>query len=160
DLPGTCAVTPERCVGPLEDGWLRCVSHPGKQDACPGNYNDFAPRFVYQDNPIDNRGCSACACGTPKDSICTGSFSIYRDGVCSNEFVRIPVASSGPSCADLVPPGLALGSKTIGNLSYVPGTCAVTGGESVGTVIPNDDENSVTTICCRGPGLPPLEPVP
>lgn len=159
DLPGTCAVTPERCVGPLDDGWLRCVSHPGKQDACPGNYNDFAPRFVYLDNPIDDRGCSACACGTPKDGLCMGSLSVFSDNLCLSQFAQMPLSSMDGNCVGITPAGRAVGSKTIGNLSYVPGTCAVTGGESIGTVIPNDDENSVTTICCRGSEPPPLPPL-
>lgn len=159
DLPGTCAVTPERCVGPLDDGWLRCVSHPGKQDACPGNYNEFAPRFVYLDNPIDDRGCSACACGTPKDGICLGSFSVYSDNSCSTQFAQMQLSSLDGNCVGITPAGGAVGSKKISNLSYLPGTCAVTGGESIGTVIPNDDENSITTICCRSSELPPLPPI-
>lgn len=158
DLAGTCAITPERCVGPLEDGWLRCVSHPGKQDACPGNYNDFAPRFVYQDNPNDDRGCSACACGTPKDGICLGSFSVYSDNSCSTQFAQMQLSSLDGNCVGITPAGGAVGSKKIGNLSYLPGTCSVTGGEPIGTVIPNDDENSITTICCRSSELPPLPP--
>jgi len=160
DLPGTCAVTPEHCVGQLEDGWLRCVSHPGKQDACPGNYTDLGPYWVYEDNPIDSRGCSECACGAPKDGICTGSLSVYADSSCMSEFVKLPLSSIDPSCGTITPPGRAVGSKTISNLSYLPGTCAVTGGEPIGTVIPNDNENSgVQTVCCRASGLPPL-PIP
>ncbi|HRI71383.1 MAG TPA: hypothetical protein PK156_44425 [Polyangium sp.] len=159
DLPGTCAVTPERCVGPLDDGWLRCVSHPGKQDACPDNYNDFAPRFVYLDNPIDDRGCSACECGTPKDGVCIASLRLYSNALCSSELNNNLLSSIKPVCVDLAVPGLALGSKTISDFSYVPATCSVTGGEPIGTVIPNDDENSVTTICCRSSELPPLPPI-
>lgn len=157
DSPGNCGVDAERCVPSLKDGWLRCVWQAGKHNECPSNYNDYPPRHVYQDNPIDDRGCSACECGAPKDGICVGSFSIYSNSSCVNEFVKIPIASVGPSCVDLVPPGLALGSKTITNLSYVPGTCAATGGEPIGTLIPNDTEGSgVKTICCRAPGPVPL----
>lgn len=159
DLDGTCTPTPEHCVNPLPDGWLRCVVQKGKHNECPGNYNDFAPRFVYQDNPIDDRGCSACACGTPKDSICTGSLRVYSDASCTNELNNNQLASTGPFCVDLVPPGLALGSKRFGDLKYWSGTCSATGGEPIGTVVPNDDVNSVTTICCRSPELPPL-PIP
>lgn len=157
DLEGACATTPEHCVNPLPDGWLRCVARTGKHDVCPDNYNDFAPRFVYQDNPIDDRGCSACTCGTPKDGICTGSLRLYADSLCTNKLNENQIASTNPFCADLSPPGLAIGSKTFGALTYWPGTCAVTGGEPKGTVIPNDD--GVSTICCRAPGLPPLPPL-
>lgn len=158
DLAGTCATTTEHCVNPPPDGWLRCIMREGKFNECPGNYDDYAPRFVYQDNPIDDRGCSDCACGTPTDGMCIGSFRLYSDSSCITETNNNQIASSGPGCWDLFPPGLGLGSKTIVNLSYVPGTCSVTGGEPIGTVIPNDD--GVRTICCRAPGSPPPPPPP
>lgn len=157
-LDEACAITPEHCLPPLPDGWLRCVVRDGKHNECPGNYDDYAPRFVYQDNPIDDRGCSDCACGTPTDGMCIGSFRLYSDSSCITETNNNQIASTGPGCWDLFPPGLGLGSKTIVNLSYVPGTCSVTGGEPIGTVIPNDD--GVRTICCRVPGSPPPPPLP
>ena len=161
DLEGTCAVTPEHCVELLpDDGWQRCIARTGKHDACPDNYNDSGPYWVYQDNPIDDRGCSACSCGAPKDGICIASLRLYSDGLCANQLNDNQLASTGPFCVDLQPPGLALGAKTISNLSYIPGTCAVTGGVPIGTVIPNDDKNSgVVTFCCRAPA-PPLLPPP
>jgi hypothetical protein len=160
DLPGKCAVTPEHCQNPLKEGWLRCVMQEGRHNECPGNYNDFAPRYVYQDNPIDNRGCSECVCGAPKDGICLGSLRLYSDALCSTELNNNLLSSIKPFCVDLTVPGLALGSKTITNLYYVPGTCAVAGGEPIGTVVPNDNENSgVVTFCCRAPA-PSAPPVP
>jgi len=159
DLDGTCAVNPEHCVESLPDGWLHCLARTGKYDVCPDNYNDEGPRWIYQDNPIDDRGCSDCACGTPKDSICLGSFRLYSDSSCATEIYKYQIASTNPPCWDLFPPGLALGSKALVNLSYLPGTCAVTGGEPIGTAIPNDDEKSgVVTFCCRAAGPPPLPP--
>ncbi len=156
DLDGTCATTPEHCVNTLSEGWLHCLARTGKYDVCPDNYDNEGPRWVYQDNPIDDRGCSACACGTPKDGVCIGSFRLYSEASCTTEINKYQMASTGPLCADLQPPGLALGSKTISELSFHPGTCAVTGGEPIGAVIPNDNENSgVVTFCCRAPGLPP-----
>lgn len=154
DLAGKCGVTPEHCQNLLDDGWLRCVMREGKHNECPGNFNEYPPRFVYQDNPIDDRGCSSCECGAPKDGLCLASLRLHSDASCANEINKYQLASTGPLCADLQPPGLALGSKTITNLSYVPGTCSVTGGEPIGTAIPNDKD--VTTICCRAPGPAPL----
>jgi hypothetical protein len=84
---------------------------------------------------------------------------LYSDALCSTELNNNLLSSIKPFCVDLTVPGLALGSKTIGGLSYVPGTCAVTGGEPIGSVIPNDDEKSVTTICCQGAEPPPLPPL-
>lgn len=159
-LEGTCATTPEHCVDTLPDGWLRCIARSGKHDVCPDNYNDYAPRFVYEDNPIDDRGCSDCACGTSKDGVCIASLRLYSNALCSSELNNNLLSSIKPFCVDLTVPGLALGSKTIGDFSYVPGTCSVTGGESIGTVIPNDDDKSgVKTICCRdSEPLPPPPP--
>lgn len=159
DLTGTCAAAPEHCVNTLREGWLHCLARTGKHDVCPANYNDYGPRRIYDDNPIDDRGCSACACGAPKNSICIGSLSVYADGSCMSEFIKLPLSSIDPSCGTITPPGRAVGSKTINNLSYVPGTCAATGGEPIGLAIPNDN-SGVTTICCRAPGPPPPPPVP
>lgn len=162
DLEGTCAATPEHCVETLPDGWLHCLARSGKHDVCPDNYNKDGPRWFYGDNPIDDRGCSVCECGMPKDGICTGSLRLFSDSSCTNKLNENQLASTGPFCVDLQPPGLALGSKTISNLSYWPGTCAVTGGEAIGTAIPNEDANAgAVTFCCRDrdPELPPLPPL-
>lgn len=159
DLVGTCAVTPEHCVETLPDGWLHCLARSGKHDVCPDNYNEYGPRWFYGDNPIDDRGCSACACGTPKDSICIGSFRLYSDSSCATEINKYQIASTDPPCWDLSPPGLGLGSKAIVNLSYLPGMCAVTGGEPIGTAIPNEAPNTgAVTYCCRAPSPPPDPP--
>jgi len=160
DLAGTCAITPEHCVDILPEGWLHCLARTGKHDSCPNNYNDSGPYLIYQDNPIDDRGCSACSCGAPKDGVCIASLRLYSDGLCTNQLNDNQLGSTDPFCVDLVPPGLALGAKTISNLSYVPGTCSVSGGEPIGTVVPNDSENSgVVTFCCRTPVPPPLPPL-
>ena len=160
DLEGTCATTPEHCVERLPDGWLHCLARSGKHDVCPDNYNQYGPRLFYGDKPIDDRGCSACTCGMPKDSICIGSFRLYSDSTCATEINKYQIASTNPPCWDLSPPGLALGSKAIVNLSYLPGTCAVTGGEPIGTAIPNEDANAgAVTFCCRDRDPEPL-PLP
>lgn len=159
DLTGTCAGASEHCITPLPEGWLHCLARTGKHDVCPDNYNDSGARWVYQDNPIDDRGCSACECGTPKDGICTGFLSVYSDNTCINEFAKMPLSSIDSNCVGITPAGSAVGSKTISNLSYLPGSCSVTGGEPIGTVTPNDDEKSVVTICCRAPGPSPLPPL-
>jgi hypothetical protein len=162
DLDGACKTDSDHCRPTLPSSWLHCVAREGKYNECPANYNDEkGPRWYYNDNPIDDRGCSACSCGAPKDGLCTGSLSVYGDGSCTNEFVKLPLSSADPSCGTITPQGRAVGSKTISNLSYIPGTCAVAGGEPIGAVVPNDDAMSgVVTFCCRAPAppssLPPL----
>jgi hypothetical protein len=88
-----------------------------------------------------------------------GSLSVFSDNLCLSQFAQMPLSSMDGNCVGITPAGRAVGSKTISDLSYVPGTCAVTGGESIGTVIPNDNENSVTTICCRDSEPLPLPPL-
>lgn len=160
DLDGACKTDSDHCRPTLPSSWLYCVAREGKYNECPANYDDgIGPRWYYNDNPIDDRGCSECICGTPKDSICKASLRLYTDTTCTNELNNNTIASTDPFCVPLIPAGPALGSKKITNLSYVLGTCAVTGGEPIGTVIPNDDENSgVVTFCCRAPAPPPLPP--
>ncbi len=160
DLEGTCATTPEHCVETLPEGWLHCLARSGKHDVCPDNYNQYGRRLFYGDNPIDDRGCSDCACGTPKDGICLGSFSVYSDNSCSTQFAQMQLSSLDGNCVGITPAGGAVGSKKIGNLSYLPGTCAVTGGEPIGTAIPNEDANAgAVTFCCRDRDPEPL-PLP
>ena len=158
DLEGTCPSTPEHCMNTVPDGWLQCLARSGKHDVCPDNYNDYGPRWTYQDNPIDDRGCSECACGAPQNGLCTATLRLFSDASCTVELNKNTMGSTGSFCVDLVPPGPALGSKTISDLSYVPGTCSVTGGVPVGAVIPNDDAKSAVTFCCRASEPLPPEP--
>lgn len=156
---GTCETKPEHCVEKLPEGWLHCLVRTGKHDVCPDNYNDNGPFWYYGDNPIDDRGCSECKCGEPTDGICIASLRLYSDSTCNNELNNNTIASTGPFCVDLVPPGPAIGGKKISNLSYVSGTCAVTGGEPIGTVAPDENaEAGAVTFCCRAPGPPPPKP--
>jgi hypothetical protein len=58
--------------------------------------------------------------------------------------LTVPISSNGPTCVDIQPPGLALGSKSAGPVIYTPGSCQPSGGKAIGSA-----EGTVpTTFCC------------
>jgi hypothetical protein len=111
--------------------------------SCPDSYPEKHLVFSGFD---DERACSACACSSPAGSACTATLNVFKDsdGTCSVPLLSAPVSSSGPACFDLVPAGLPLGSKTVTDLAYQPGTCVPSGGEASGTVEPTGP----ITFCC------------
>jgi hypothetical protein len=55
------------------------------------------------------------------------------------------VASTGPTCGDVQPPGPALGSWKVTNMSYTPGgPCTASGGQPTGSFVPT----LRSTFCC------------
>lgn len=151
ELQGACASSPNLCVQTKSEPWLHCVAAMGIRDVCPGNY-EVGPFVYYAEQPIDDRGCSDCSCGAPS-GICVGSLRVYSDAICGNQFLQIPLASIDASCGSVLPPGRAVGSKTITDLAYIPGICAVSGGEPIGAAIPNAtgtmEATTPVTFCCR-----------
>ena len=136
DMHTTCvpfAVPPEFSV---------CI-YKSSDASCPDTYPE--KHLVYADFD-DHRACSACACSAPLGSSCKALLSVFQDGACSLPLLTGPVSSSGPSCFDLMPAGLPLGSKTVTALAYKPGNCLPSGGEASGTVEPSGP----STFCCLG----------
>jgi hypothetical protein len=93
--------------------------------------------------------------------LCNASLRMYSDATCTKELNSNLLASTDPFCVD-VPPGIGLAAKRITDLSYVPGSCEVTGGEPIGTATPNSSTETTVTICCGVPNssqptLPPLK---
>jgi len=143
------------CVNDPGPAWLQCTYRVGVHEKCPDNYQ-YARHVLYPKEPIDDRGCSACECGAPMGSACEGGLRLSAGGTCGTDFVTLQVGSMGPMCYDFLVPGKAIGSKAIVNRTYQPGVCAASGGESIGSAIPNDSENGgVVTFCCRAPEPPP-----
>ncbi len=136
------------CVNTPGESWLQCVYREGVHETCPDNYNDRR-EVLYPKAPLDTRGCSACTCGAPAGSACIGTLGLYADGACGVGLINNTIASTGDSCFDLQPPGLGIGSKAIGPQTYLPGTCAVSGGESEGRAVA--DMAHAVTFCCMGP---------
>lgn len=130
------------------DPWLQCVYRDGVHETCPDNHSYYR-EVLYPKAPIDTRECSACTCGAPMGSVCTGTLGLYADSACGVGLINNTIASTGDSCFDLQPPGLGIGSKAVSNLTYLPGVCGASGGESVGSALP-DAEHAVT-FCCMAP---------
>jgi hypothetical protein len=100
---------------------------------CPSSYPNQS--IFYQDLlPV----CTPCTCAAPTGSTCTGSISIFQNGMCGAPLgAPASIDATGPTCVD-VPPGSALGGKTASAPSYTAGSCKPSGGAPRGAV-----------ICCR-----------
>ena len=147
ELDGVCEATGERCMKDLPLPWLHCVALQGDH-ACPGNYT-YARYLMFDELPVDDRGCSACACSAPEGGSCLASLYLYDDAACADEAVLVPLASVESACGKILPPGRAIGSKAITGLEYVPGTCAASGGEPIGEA--REDTDTAVTFCCLYP---------
>jgi hypothetical protein len=139
---GGCAAPGVTCAVPPPSGFLACIFQSG-DNACPAPYVD---KHVVYASFDDERGCAPCTCGATAGSACSATIEVFRDGACSasQELLSAPLSSDGLSCFDLLPPGPALGSKTVTGLAYQPGACAPGGGEPTGVVEPSGPG----TFCC------------
>lgn len=150
---GACGSENSFCVAKPGPEWLACVYQKGIHalSACPDNYSDSAHTF-YPQEPLDNRGCSECACGAPEGSACVGALRLYEDAACSKEIVNAPIGSMGEACSNIIPQGRFIGAKRTTDLAYLPGTCGASGGEPRGNAAMAADQ--AVTFCCRKPERP------
>jgi hypothetical protein len=126
-------------------GFKQCVVLRGDVFGvkCPPGYPD---RNVFYDEFVDNRYCTPCTCGAPKDGTCVGSLGLFSDPSCNVSFIgpTISIDATGPVCVDAKPTGSALGSKSASQPTYMPGTCDRTGGDE-GQI----DGTNVQLVCCQ-----------
>jgi hypothetical protein len=138
---GGCFEPGVTCAIPPPSGFSVCVYQSG-DNACPASYPD---KYVAFGGFDDTRGCTSCACAAPSGSLCTATLSVFKDTACATPLpLAVPIGSGGPSCFDLMPAGLPLGSKTVTGLAYQPGTCIPSGGQATGSV----DPSGPSTFCC------------
>ena len=132
---------------PKTPGWRTCVHAPqhGEYDCTPGS--EYSERIVvYPEKAIvDHRSCSACECEASGGS-CYGSIRYYSDNACSTLLAQETLSSTGSECHNFYPPGAGIGSKDMGELLYVPGSCEPKGGVPSGDVTV-DTKNAVTWCC-------------
>jgi len=151
DYDGTCPVSSWHCVRDLPYPWQLCVYRAGIHEECPFGYNGGTYK-LHGEAPIDDRGCEECKCGAPAGGYCGGTLQVFKDGACS---VPIPltlgVTSTDNACGTVAPQGSAVGSKAISGISYVPGTCASTGGAPIGSALPDPNPDTAVTFCCAPP---------
>ncbi|MDI3291613.1 hypothetical protein [Polyangium sp. 15x6] len=74
---------------------------------------------------------------------------LYDDGACAAEYNPLPLSSFVEQCHNVQPPGRVLGSKSMTDPAYMPGTCLASGGEPIGEAQPNAD--TAVTFCCIPP---------
>lgn len=150
----SCNVTPIDLVCPEHDsprfavllkGWRHCVRHEDNGiHECPSDSRDKDRVIAYADNGYkDTRGCTECGCKAAGGT-CYGTFNVYEDEQCTKFTMNDLLNSETYECSNLVP-GVAVGSKELVDLAYVPGTCEPTG-PGRGTVVKDDDE--AVTWCC------------
>lgn len=142
---GFCGPDSMYCVRELGPNWMQCVWREGEHDACPENYI-YARYVMYDVLPDDKRKCTDCACGDPQGSGCLARLRLYSDNACAVETAAPPIGSFAPQCTNMMDPSLPIGSKAITDISYMPGTCQVSGGEPYGEAIA--DAKTAVTFCC------------
>jgi hypothetical protein len=136
----------ENLVSP---GFALCIFREGEH-ACPTDLgNVFTEQHVFYSGAQDDRQCSACTCGAPTNSACTGTVAIYKGNnlTCIDPaLVPVPISSKSSTCIDIQLPGQALGSKkSVGPTTYLQGTCPPIGGDASGSASPTEPD----TFCCR-----------
>jgi hypothetical protein len=125
-----------------------CILQKGENDCPTDPENVFTERHVVYNGVQDDRQCSACSCGAPMGSACTAVLSIYKgaDLTCSGlALEQTTISSSSSKCIDIQLPGQALGSKSAGPTTYLPGTCPAMGGDASGSAVATNP----VTLCCR-----------
>lgn len=135
----------EACLPAVLYPWAQCVWITGEH-SCPANFT-YSRRVMYEQEPKDSRSCSACSCGEPVGGACIANFRVFKDSGCSSEILNQPISSEMPDCNLIFPAGSAVGSKSVTGQSYLPGSCAVSGGEPLGEAV--EDKGTATTICCQ-----------
>jgi hypothetical protein len=141
-----CGNGAEECLPAVLYPWSQCVWQKGEHDKCPENYT-YSRRVMYEHEPKDSRSCSACSCGEPVGGSCVANLRAFTDSTCGAELLNLPISSSLAECKPIFPAGSAIGSKSVTDHLYVPGTCAVSGGESMGEAV--EDKDNATTLCCQ-----------
>jgi hypothetical protein len=130
---------------PIPPGFALCIFHEDEIDCPTEQGNVFTEQHFFYKGVEDNRQCSACSCGAPTGSACTATISTYKDATCGAPLDQKTISSSGETCMDIHLPGQALGSKSAGSTTYLPGTCPATGGDASGSAI----KTKPATLCCR-----------
>ncbi|HTU57544.1 MAG TPA: hypothetical protein VMF89_03905, partial [Polyangiales bacterium] len=112
-----------------------CIWREG-QHPCAGTA--FPRQRVYYRGIADTRTCSDCSCAALG---CNYSWQVYNidDLSCTMPLLQL---SSAEQCAQINPDN---GRLRVGATITGTGTCAATGGQSLGTVTPED----AVTMCCE-----------
>jgi hypothetical protein len=109
-----------------------------------GTCNQIAPyssRLTIHQSIADNRGCSACGCGSPSGMGCTGVTTLYEGATNSTCLApSVPMSDDGVWCAD----GTDFGSMLFQPGAPSGGSCLPSGGTGTGSVTGGND----VVLCC------------
>ncbi len=146
-VPVNCATSHTICAPRPPSAEFRvCTLRAGDPTDldCPDGYPE---KFVAYKDFIEGRTCSACTCGTPMGSTCTGSITIFQDGACTMPLVAsASIDAKGSKCLDLSS-GAPLLSKSASPLpTFTAGACVAEGGTPKTNAVPHLAE----VICCLG----------
>ena len=115
----------------------QCITAIGALECPAGPYTQ---RHIDYSGIVDNRSCTACACGAPAGATCTGE---------SWEVFGGPGNCAGPTTT-FVGPCVLLSSSDGTTASFIPGTptgtatCPASGGAPIGSAAVGEAE----TVCC------------
>ncbi len=151
----SCNATPIDLVCPEHDstrfavlpkGWRHCVRHEDNGiHECPSGSQYKDQVIAYADKGYkDTRHCTECGCKAGGGT-CYGTFNVYEDEQCT-KFVNMATLFSDTYECSNVPAGVAIGSKELVDMMYMPGKCEPTGGVPIGSV-EKDDAGAVTWCC-------------
>lgn len=116
-----------------------CISKAG-DNACPAGSGYTTKKMFFDLDPVDTRACSECSCGNPTGLSCTTSITTYSDTTCGSA-----IATTAASACSTYANNPAVGSYKSVSTQFTAGTCAPSGGQAMGSVVP---ENPVT-FCCQ-----------
>ena len=140
--PVTCDDPMQVCspVAAAPPGFQVCVHQSGDAE-CPAAFPD---KHTVATGVDDQRTCSKCACGSPSGGKCAANLTVSTDNTCAAPLLSLPIASTGRVCVDIALSGTPLGSKSVDDITYLPGTCVASGGVATGTVT----ATGTSTFCC------------
>jgi hypothetical protein len=118
-----------------------CISKLG-DNACPAGSGYTTKKVFYDLDPTDTRACSDCSCGAPNGFSCTTAITTYSDTACTS--ANSTTDASMSACNSFVN-NPAVGSYKSVSTTFTGGTCAASGGQAMGSVVP---QNAVT-FCCQ-----------
>nr|MCH9685221.1 hypothetical protein [Deltaproteobacteria bacterium] len=129
------------CAPPpsAEFGEQLCIYRPGDVE-CPDG--DFSERRVRYLDFEDNRGCTACECGSPTGGSCNVDIEFSYVDECIANYVTM--TDPGGGCLTLF--GEPPHSGEMVNTEVTGASCGAFGGEPQGVVAAADP----VTVCCNG----------
>jgi hypothetical protein len=118
-----------------------CISKVG-DNACPAGSGYTTKKVFYDLDPEDTRACTICSCGAPNGLSCTTAITTFSDTACAAANSTTDATAS--ACNSFVN-NPAVGSYKSVSTQFMGGSCAPSGGQAIGSVVP---QNAVT-FCCQ-----------